>query len=295
MEWVNIGDQNLEMNGLLVKNMELDSDGDFMTEVIEIIPESDIGGSENIFRIIQGSMYLSAECIESAMRVTGLIYKDRHIYDGRYDSHDSLIYPADSQDGLIKLCHANYAYHGIENDAISYVRIGLPTRSDQEPKFDMQDDSLTVYPQGTSLWAVLRQECIGFQDCPEENPQKAVPYDLSDGPFANMPEIVQTRADLANMGGFAQLAHDENGNPKVWMNTYTADCCEAGSEDMKETATGEDTEIECQDCGVFMAPVSSVWIGPKEPELQELWQKLEDSAEAIDSKPEESGKNPYDW
>jgi len=255
MAWTNIGDMSPKDGALVVRDAALD-DGDFRVEAVETISETNVGGDESVTLLRQGEIFLQERDFASALETVGATIKDgvisRPNHQGELDS-----FPVDSDEGLRELTHAAHAHSGIaEPEVTSLVRIGFPTPYDQDPKFDGE---MTFYPEGTSLWAVMRLELEGFDYvAPDESGQeKAVPYETNWGPFAGMPRSLETRADLCQISAFRQLERDDAGNPIVYSDGFY------------------DTPIE--------------WIGPKEPDLIALWESLDDRDAPELSNAEEPG------
>lgn len=63
-EWVNLGDINPEQGTLLIRNARVE-DGDFFADVVVVIPESDVDGSDRIFDLIQGDLFLAGKAFVS--------------------------------------------------------------------------------------------------------------------------------------------------------------------------------------------------------------------------------------
>lgn len=255
MAWINIGDMSPKSGALVVRDAELD-DGDFRVEAVETTSETSVGGDESVILLRQGEIFLQARDFASALEAVGATLKDGVI--SRPDHHGDLAhFGIDSDEGLRELTHAAHAYSGIaEADITSLVRIGFPTPYDQDPRFDGE---MTFYPEGTSLWSIMRLELDGFDYvAPDEGePTKADPYDTNWGPYAGMPRSIETRADLTAIVAFRMLDRDDAGNPIVYSDGFY------------------DTPVE--------------WIGPKEPDLIALWETLEDKEAPVLESTEEPG------
>ncbi len=248
MGWKNIGDISAKSGTLLVRDAELD-DGGFRVDAIETICETTVGGDDSTFLIRQGEVFLKARDFASALDTVGAKLDGDMI--SRPDHHGGIeTFAVDSDEGLLELCHAAHAYGGIDDAGTSLARIGFPTPYDQDPKFDGE---ITFYPEGTSLWAIMRLEMDGFDYFPEDEPADttAVPYETGYGPYAGMPRSIETRADLCKIYAFRHLERDEAGNPVVY------------SYDYGECGTSE--------------PVQLDWIGPDETDLVALWESLNDN------------------
>jgi hypothetical protein len=280
MAWMNIGDLDPKQGTTVVTDMELD-DGDFTARAVEIIPETHVGGSDRVFLIKSGEMFLSAKNIASALETVGARLSEGVIYR---DNSDAV--PLDSEQGLLELANAANAFGGIEDHDAPLAGIGLPRNYDGDPKFDGE---MTLFTSTTTLWSVLRAWVDGFDYAPEDDPVEAVELDTWTGPYAGMPRNVSTRADLAQIEGFKHLERDEHGNPKVFLNTYVHEGCDeaqaleggGGDTDIPEWTKRSTCEEEgdCYECGEDIDPISTVWIGPDEADLKELWQSLPDCEE----------------
>jgi hypothetical protein len=88
---------------------------------------------------------------------------------------------------------------------------------------------------------------------------------------------IKTRADLFRMPEFANLDGDTRGNPCVWRNEYTCDECQADAWDNEWSCQCDD---ECPVCGADCSPSNSVWIGPNDAKLRDLWENLPEEGEA---------------
>lgn len=271
MEWLNIGDIDPRSGTTLVRDLEFDGKS-FSGEAIEVIPESQVGGSEEVFLIRQGDLFLSEENFSSALQTVGAKLEDGFILRPDHAGDVSQI-SLRSPEGLLEMANAANAYTSIENGGPGFlVRTGLPTVFDPEARFDGDP---VIYRNGTSLWAILRRDADGFQDTPEENPVDAVPFCADTGPFSNMPRTVETRKDLAEIGGFQKLERDEHGNPKPYLNSYSSN----GNE-WDEASTEVGVETECPSTGMLVQPHKNRWIGPAEIELISMWNELQNYEEA---------------
>ena len=102
--WNYCGDMNLECGGTFYKY----EDSDYC-EAVEILPASEMGGPDNGFLIVKGSIYFSEHHFNSALDCIGF----------------NLCGPPE----LREIVQAFLAYSGIERDAINahtYLSIGKP-------------------------------------------------------------------------------------------------------------------------------------------------------------------------
>lgn len=185
--WQNMGDISPRAGTSLMRNPEIDVNGDFTSEIVETVPESNIGGDESRFLIRQGTLFLAAKNFASALDTVGAAIDGMSIT--RPDHHGgSERFDLTSDEGLKELFMAAKAYGGIEPDIETFVKIGVETAYDQEQKFE---GDVTVYPSNRSLWSIMRRELDGFDYRPEKvTTETAVdsaspygdPTDLSGGP-----------------------------------------------------------------------------------------------------------------
>jgi hypothetical protein len=80
----------------------------------------------------------------------------------------------------------------------------------------------------------------------------------------------ETRADLRAHEAFRQLARDSCGNPCVLENHYHCGGCGEVWDDIWSCAC----DALCPTCGEDTVPEESIWAGPDEPELRDLWDSL---------------------
>jgi len=290
MAWINIGDINPKAGTTFVSDMQLEDGEDFRAQGIEVTPESHVGGSDSVFLIRSGELFVAGKNIPAALEVVGARLEGRNIVRPDHHGGEERI-RMDSPEGLLELAQAANGYTCFDDHDAPLVRIGMPSRYDPEPRFDGE---MTLFTEDTSIWAILREMCDGFDLAPEDNPRKAVALDAYAGPFSYMPRKLETRADLANVGGFRDLERDEQGNPKVYLNRYRHEQCpeakvdeDSGWQDWPEwesTATCGQAE-ECPECGEEVMPYETIWIGPSEVELQDLWEELPEK-EAVEETPE---------
>lgn len=287
MTWINIGDINPECGTTVVKDLALDH-GDFSARGVQITPESDVGGSDHVFLIAEGELFLSEKNFQSALDIIGYQIKDDILFDAHNNS-----FKVDSDEGLLTLAHAAQANSGIEGEHQMLISIGLPSQYDQDPKFDAD---ITFFDAKTTLWSALRCKLDLFDYAPEENPQTSIEINTSVGPYQGMPRHLNTRADLSQIKAFQFLDCDQYGNPKTYLNTYLHASCEdalvseghGGDRDIPEwteLSTCEE-DSDCFECHTAVSPTSASWIGPKEADLIDLWKTLPACDVAQDNTPE---------
>jgi hypothetical protein len=185
--WQNMGDISPRAGTSLMRNPEIDVNGDFTSEIVETISESTVGGDESRILIRQGEIFLAAKNFASALetvdaKIEGtLITRPNH--NGGTDTFE-----VTSDEGMTELFMAAKAFGSMDPDIESLVKIGVETSYDQEQKFDGE---VTVYPSNRSLWAIMRGELDGFDYRPEKvtagtaaesSSPFSDPTDLSDGP-----------------------------------------------------------------------------------------------------------------
>lgn len=104
VKWQYLGDMNLECGGFFWR--QVDPSDDFV-EIVEVSPDTDSGGADNVFHIASGSVYLgvSDEKKKAALDCLGWL-------------------PPVSEAPLSVLVDALRVYHGIECDYHHSVRIG---------------------------------------------------------------------------------------------------------------------------------------------------------------------------
>lgn len=285
-EWTNCGDISPRNGTKLFKlgEAEFDSRG-FTVPAVDVAAESDVGGSDKVFTLRQGSVFLSSGNWGKALQAIGVklgAMGGGHVIlapgpDGKTGSP----IPLKSEDGIRILSEAAYSYAGIDDiDTEVEVSIGLPDRTDQ-PRVLGQALGIdtTYYRDGSSLWAIMRSNLSWFNDIdPKENKPFACepfPEDLIEG----MPENIRDRADLASMAAFRDLGVDTAGNPIVWENSYEHGDCESIPDGSSEVPSWTmewscECEDECPECGTAIEPTQSRWIGPDDPDLRVLWEDL---------------------
>lgn len=104
VKWQYQGDMNLECGGFFWRQ---ENPNDDFVEIVEVVPDSDHGGADNVFHIAIGSVYLgvSDEKKKAALDCLGWL-------------------PPVSEAPLSVLVDALRAYSGMEVDDCIHVRIG---------------------------------------------------------------------------------------------------------------------------------------------------------------------------
>lgn len=179
MDWTNVGDINPRSGALLFQDPEIDASGDFRAEAIESICETDVGGDECRFLLRRGTVFLAAKNFASALDTVGAKIEAGVI--SRPGHHaDTEVFDIASPDGLRELFQAAHAYGGIGDvDIESFVQIGKDSPYDQPHK--LGTDPL-VYPEGTSLWAIMADRLELGEFGPAQGKEPAVPYAEEDAP-----------------------------------------------------------------------------------------------------------------
>lgn len=283
-EWTNAGDIDPRQGTKLFKLGEAElGERDFQVPAIEVIAEHEVGGSEIVFKLQQGTIFLPSDSFAAALAALGAQMKSRR---GRLSiiqtgpQGEAVEVPMGSPAGLRILADAAHSYRGLEDvDTSALVSIGLPDHMDQRRQFEGET---TYYRPGSGLWAIMRSELSWFNDHPEAgfpSAARVIPGELLEG----MPPEIRTRADLLQIAAFRDLGTDTSGNPIVWRNHYAHDDCES-PEAPGETPTWQDewschVDDECYCCGASISPEESTWIGPEDPELRDMWEDLPDQDE----------------
>lgn len=79
---------------------------------------------------------------------------------------------------------------------------------------------------------------------------------------------------------------DSDGNPNVWLNIY--ECPDCGN--VWEDRWSCQCDDECADCGASVAPEHSIWNGPREEYLVELWEMLPEKGFPSGAQPVDRGR-----
>lgn len=282
-QWKNVGDINPENGARLIKDMYISTTGDFTCEAVDVNCESNIGGSDNVFLLSHGSLFLSKKNMASALDTIGAkLDGDMIVIQDHYGNDES--HKMDSEQGLMILADAAYAYSGIEDPDEVVVSIGMP--EDMAPR-NSWNGELVLFPDKTNLWAVMRKVLDGFDyvDFSEKDKPQEAEILNGFGLFENFSRNIQTRNELMSLPVFAEMNQDDAGNPIVWENHYEhVDCkeMELGEDDNPSAPTWTmEWSCQCNDacpcCGAEIEPHESKWIGPENQMAKDLWEKLEDS------------------
>ena len=267
----------------LFSDGNIKANGDFQVKTILITSESDFGGNENVFQIEQGMFILKNAEIASALDMINAkrVGQDQLEF-GLPDNRQCI--EMNTVPGLQQLCRAAKAWARPEIEKKFLVQIGFPKLQDPDPQFP---GTPILYEVGASIWGILRGLCDGFdhRDRPGfDYGVTRIPIDIENGPFARMPRILRTRADLADVGEFRHLEQDKAGNPKVYLHNFRHEDCagDKGYSDPAWNAPGINRTMSCpcMTCGHSVLSHSSQWIGPMLPELYSLWLNLPESRQS---------------
>ena len=146
---ISLGNTTPETGMTIARDPRIES-GKFKTDLIKVVPESDFDGRDNVFAICQEHCTISKQYTESAQNY--LI--DRHEHGGPISI------------AAIKASDLDLTKNSV------LVQIGPEHEGKSGSHFKGKP---IVYPEGTSLWAVLRNVYENFNDRPEESPQDASP------------------------------------------------------------------------------------------------------------------------
>lgn len=275
-EWINIGDMDPKQGTSLVRDMTYDGHA-FSADLVQVIPETQVGGSDRIFDINQGNFHLWERDFSSALATIGRKLNEA----GDIIDNDENTLAKGSQKWLLELAYATQAFCGGEFETSTLVGISIPTRVDGEEKFEGE---VTLFPAGTSLWAIMRRTCDGFDflSPDEEEPTLAEALDTDGGDYDGTPREIRTMADLMKIAGFARLGADEDGQPKVWRHgvslpdgrrvfiksahqdfSYIMDEDEMHEQSLTIGKPVTDPEI---------LPSATTWIGPMQDDLVSAWE-----------------------
>lgn len=177
-EWVNIGDMDPKQGTTLIQDVKIEDSGDFNCTAIEIVPEKSVGGTDKVFIIRAGALHLSKDKMASAFETIGMRLEGEAILTPTHDM-DVNETSLGSKQGMLDLAYAANAYGAVEaTDYDVLVQIGLLDEYDADPKFPGE---VTIYPEGTDMWAIMRDIVHHFNDMREEDPQKATPIGERNG------------------------------------------------------------------------------------------------------------------
>lgn len=88
----------------------------------------------------------------------------------------------------------------------------------------------------------------------------------------------RTRADLMQHPAFADLGSDTDGNPCVWLNSYTCQSCTSEQIDWFDDWTCG-CDDDCPNCGESHSPHDQQWLANCDPhdDVGRLWESLPDA------------------
>ena len=269
--WVNMGDMSPKEGTWLARNMRIEGDS-FVAEAIKITPETDVGGSDRIFDIGQGNLFLDRKDLASALKAIGRDLSGTVIVAPDHNGGDYEIQPG-TDEYLAEIAYAVMAYCGPEYESSTLVGLGIPVVYDQDSKFPGEP---LLFPQGTSLWDVVKSVCDGVEvienGTDKITPKSVQPYDDTDSPYAGTPREIRNMKDLVKIKAFADLEKDANGAPCVWQHEYrTPDGVEV------QVSPFEDCDLELE--GETYLSSNTKWIGPKQEDLIEAWESVCDTME----------------
>jgi hypothetical protein len=177
-EWVNIGDMDPRQGTTLIKDVTLEENGDFRCSGITITPESNVGGTDKVFLIHAGDLFLSKKNMNSAFETVGARLEGDMILTPTFDMDVSQT-PLGSKQGMLDLANAANAFGSVEpTDYDVLVQIGQLDEYDADPKFTGE---VIIYAEGTEMWAILRDIVHHFNDLREDDPQEALQIGLRYG------------------------------------------------------------------------------------------------------------------
>jgi hypothetical protein len=159
--WKNIGDINPKSGTLLIRGGELDHNGDFSIEMVDVTPESDIGGDDSRFMLRSGTGFLVARDFQSALEMIDAAIDPESLQISMPGHHgDTIVNEAGSEDWITTMALATHAFGGIDNiDIQTLVQIGKDEAYSRDRKFK---GDIYVYYTGSNLWAIMRDTLDGF-------------------------------------------------------------------------------------------------------------------------------------
>lgn len=262
-EWKSYGDINPEYGTWLMRNARLEGD-EFHADVIQIIPETDVGGSDRVFDISAGLLFLARKDWPAALRTVGAKIEGDHLI--RDDGKTRI--DVKNEDFLIELFFAARAHFGAEVEYSTIVGRGVPMPYDQEGKFEGE---VVLFPDGTSLWSIVKSVTDGFDYVVDgQAVEAAKAHDMEEGPYAGMPRNIRKMADLGKIKSFAEHGVDEQGNPKVWKHAFTIP---DDNQDPEIVYSAHEIETYLFE-GEELTPSNTTWVGPEQEDLCELWESL---------------------
>ncbi|WP_027234121.1 hypothetical protein [Leisingera caerulea] len=166
MQWVHTGDIKPENGAAYVRNPEIDEGGDFSAEIIECIPETNVGGDEKRHLLRQGTVFLPRKSFKDALATVGARIDGDYIVRPGHHGPDER-FAADSAEGLLELFHAAHAYGSVEAEIEAVVQIGADQDYDQDRKFTGER---CIFYHGSALESIIEQVMDGF-DYPHGKPK----------------------------------------------------------------------------------------------------------------------------
>lgn len=265
-EWKNLGDMNPKYGAFMVRNARIEGD-EFRAEIINIIPETDVDGSDRIFDIGSGELFLARKHWQSALETAGSRLEGETIVRPGLDGREDRMEPG-SEEFLFELCYATRAYCGPEYEHSTLVGIGIPTTYDAGEKLKGE---VVLFPGGTSLWSIVKSVTDGFDyKIDGQDVVSAKALDLFDGPYAGTPREIRGMADVAMIKAFKDLGLDDQGNPKVWKLEFTI----PDDNDAPEVVYSAHELETYNHEGEELVPSKITWVGPKEEDLCEAWESV---------------------
>lgn len=160
-DWKNIGDIRPESGTLLIRGGEIDRNGDFSIEMVEVIPETAVGGDDSRFLLRSGTGFLAAKNFAGALETIGASIDPGSLAITRPGHHgDTIVEQAGTGDWIRTMAHAAHAYGGIDDvDISTLVQIGRDQPCSQDRKFTGDID---IFASNSNLWAIMRKELDGF-------------------------------------------------------------------------------------------------------------------------------------
>ncbi len=157
--WLYTGDMNLEHGGLFVHMAQYQA-GETSVDVVEVRPDSDRGGADNVFHVQPGVLYTERDNWDTILAHAGV----RMAVIGGLPVmvEDGLRGPADYQlattpAALLRRLEALHHYLGAEESGPGYVvRVGRPDDLSAEPT----EEPDTILRAGTSLARWVIRECV---------------------------------------------------------------------------------------------------------------------------------------
>ncbi|MBW3243682.1 hypothetical protein KUV57_13500 [Epibacterium sp. DP7N7-1] len=159
MDWINTGDINPLQGTAFYRKAQIDENGDFNAEAIEVISEQNVGGDEKRFLLRMGDFFLAKENFASALDTVGARLDGMQIIRDTADGNERILMT--SEEGMRELFIAGYAYSGLQSPEWDLlIQIGKDEEYDQDRKFTGERH---MYRAGTSVWAVIANELPGFE------------------------------------------------------------------------------------------------------------------------------------